>query len=333
LSNQEDYDRYYKQYSRYEFTYTDEKSPLYKERANHISLFLEDKQDSIIDIGCGNGQLLLELQKLGYSNLTALDPSQKCIDFLKTKKIDGIQSSIFKIPKTHVFDNAILSGVLEHIYDIKKLMILMKRVVRDNGLLFVYVPDASRYKNFDIVPFDYFNIEHINHFDEISLINLGLAYAWETFGMIKSTVDFHGEKQPIIFQVFKNKNRQAYEYESYSSERVYEYIEHTSSGNKIERLINTLIDKHEEIIIWGAGNYTSRLLKTTDLSKCNIMMFIDNDANKHGKCLSGKIIFPPNKIKEIKGDYSIVIAAAVFHEEIKSQIKNMGICNRVIVLR
>ncbi|KAJ3045299.1 Methyltransferase-like protein 10 [Rhizophlyctis rosea] len=46
-----------------------------------------DNSQSIVDLGCGNGHLLLELSSLGYSSLTGIDYSQPAIT-LATKIAD-----------------------------------------------------------------------------------------------------------------------------------------------------------------------------------------------------------------------------------------------------
>lgn len=42
-----------------------------------------DKNLSIVDVGCGNGQMLIELANEGFLNLTGLDYSPKAIDLAK----------------------------------------------------------------------------------------------------------------------------------------------------------------------------------------------------------------------------------------------------------
>ncbi|XP_049530833.1 EEF1A lysine methyltransferase 2 [Anopheles darlingi] len=47
---------------------------------------LEDEiraEDAIIDLGCGNGMMLIELAREGYSNLTGIDYSPKAIELAK----------------------------------------------------------------------------------------------------------------------------------------------------------------------------------------------------------------------------------------------------------
>jgi SAM-dependent methyltransferase len=330
---QADYDKYYAEMSKYEMNYTDTESLLYIERAIWIGSFIPNKDDCIIDIGCGNGQLLCELQKLGLSNLTGVDPSEKCIANLKAKGISGISSSIFSISTKDKYDCAILSGVLEHICDVATLMETMKQLLKQHGLLFVCVPDASQYRNFDSIPFDYFNIEHINHFDETSLLNLGFQHGFSTTGYLKTTITLSRTAQPMIFCVFANDGNFATVWNSYSQNRIADYITHTKHHERLNLIIDRFIKTQEEVIIWGAGNFTSRLLADSGLGQCNIDFFVDKDKHKQGTNISGKPVHAPDAILRLAKTCAILVGAAVFHDEIVSEIKAMGIKNDVVVLK
>lgn len=332
-AKQETYDKYYAEMSKYDMHYTCIDSSLYIDRAAWIKKRIHCRNDSIIDIGCGNGQLLLELKKLGISDLTGLDPSAKCISDLKNKGICGITSSIFSVSTNKKYDCAILSGVLEHIYDVRKIMGTIQQLLKRNGLLFVCVPDASRYRDFDVVPYDYFNIEHINHFDEISLLNLGLQKGFITVNSLKTTITLSQTMQPMIFCVYENKAQPAVNWQSYSRNCVVDYIKYTNKNAKIKSIIDRLIKTREEVIVWGAGNYTSRLLAGTGLEKCNIVMIVDSDKHKQGTIIGGKTVKAPTVISSMQKPYTILIAAAVFHDEILTAIKRMKLSNNVIVLK
>ena len=71
------YDKYYAEMSKYEMGYDQIDLEKYMSQAKIINAIMENKNASVIDVGAGNGGLLLALKKLGYRNLTALDPSEK----------------------------------------------------------------------------------------------------------------------------------------------------------------------------------------------------------------------------------------------------------------
>lgn len=333
-ASQQTYDQYYTEMSKYEeATYVNHDSSLFIDRADWISSVVKDKKSSIIDIGCGNGQLLLELKKLGFSNLTALDPSSKCIEAIRQQGISGIHSSVFDLPVSTKYDNAILSGVLEHICDITGIIKRLKLLLNQDSLLHVCVPDAARYCEYDTIPFDYFNIEHINHFDETSLYNVGFAFGLEIVNFIKTEITIGILSQPIIFCSYCNRNRKAIDWSGYSHRMIMEYIDRTQQNQTINQTIAQLSQSGEEIIVWGAGNYTSRLLTDSGLDKCNIVMFVDNDKHKQGNTLNNKPVCPSTAISNLINNPTIVVAAAIFVDEIIGEIKNMRLPNQIVALK
>ncbi len=331
-ADQAKYDKYYQEMSRYDMNYTCPDSLIYVDRAAWINSIIPDKAYSIIDVGCGNGHLLFELKNLGLSNLTGLDPSEKCVSDLRAKGIDGIASSIFTVSTNRQWDCAILSGVLEHVYDVWRIIETMRRLLRLNGLLFVCVPDASRYQNYDAVPFDYFNIEHINHFDETSLINLGLQHGFCVVDLRKTTITLAETTQPVIFCVYENVQKVNTNWQLYSGTCITEYIEHTQKEETVNSVINQLMEKNEEIILWGAGNFTNRLLANSNLKKCNIVMIVDSDKHKQGTLLGLWPVVAPYAILEQEKTATILIAVAVFFDEIIAEIRRLGLTNKIIAL-
>lgn len=99
-------------------------------------------ETSILDIGCGDGKLLLELQKAGFKNLTGIDP------FLKTENI--IQKHL-KLLKSNTYDLdgkydiIMLNHVLEHIPNQHKTLKEISNLLSPNGVLLIRIPIAGTY--------------------------------------------------------------------------------------------------------------------------------------------------------------------------------------------
>jgi SAM-dependent methyltransferase len=326
------YDKYYAEMSKYETNYTAGDTAMFVDRARWISALMDDKNAAIADIGCGNGQLLLELQKMGFGNLTALDPSSRCIRDIQRKGINGMVGSVFDVPPSRTYDGVVLSGVLEHICDVHGMMTAIKRFICPQGLLFVFVPDASRYCEYDAVAWDYFNIEHINHFEEVSLLNLGFVHGLRMINFLKTDITFFDSKQPVIFCAYRNEGALIKEIKNHAQHAIKQYIQQTQQKQEANRIIDRLVASQEEIVVWGAGNYTSRLLATTALGNCNVLGYVDNDKHKQGKCMGGRTVHAPRVLLDMDGKATILVAVAVFRAEIIAEIKKLGLQNEVIVV-
>ena len=59
--------------------------------------------------------------------------------------------------------------------------------------------------------------------------------------------------------------------------------------------------------------------------------FVDKDMGKHGKKLVDIIILPTDILHQFMG--TIVICAAIYSTEIVNEIKNMGLKNKILVLK
>ena len=55
----------------------------------------------------------------------------------------------------------------------------------------------------------------------------------------------------------------------------------------------TVAESGREILVWGAGLHTQRLLATGGLDRANIRAFIDRDPIYHGATLAGRPIIAP----------------------------------------
>lgn len=305
----------------------------YMSQAKIISSVMANKNAAVIDVGSGNGGLLLALKELGYKNLTALDPSEKCVENIKKNGIKAQIGSIFQHNVKDKFDLVILSHVMEHLVEVDKAMSALISLTDDRGVIYIEVPDASMYVENDVVPFYFFDTEHINHFEEVSLINLGFSHGLQVFNLGKNQIQV-GEttKYPVIHSAYKRIGNVT-DWKRCSSDRILKYIKLSKKGNTLNSIIDGLIEKNEEILIWGAGNFTMRLLGNSNLSKCNIIGVIDKDPKKQGLKIINKTVYGSEFIKNLSLTTTIVVCSAVFSEQILDELKEMKIKNKVVVLK
>ena len=109
--------------------------------------------ESILDIGCATGQFLNEFKKRGWK-CTGIEPDSEAREQAKKsfdlkvfdeQKIDDLEA--------HSYDVISMWHVLEHVSDLQKRMEDLRRLIKDNGVLFIALPnfdswDAQHYKNY-----------------------------------------------------------------------------------------------------------------------------------------------------------------------------------------
>lgn len=342
-ATQEDYDRYYEHMSKYESLVTASGSNVtsydkerLEETALTIARFFPDKGSAIVDVGCANGGLLADMKRLGYTNISGLDPSASCVAMVKALGFPCVHGSMYAEHSfEQAYDGIVLTHVLEHVYDVKKALAVMMRALRVGGRIYIEVPDASRYKDFSIMPFYFFDVEHINHFDETAFRNLFATYDGTIVEVGKKDMPVsHTNTYPAMYVVFEKASdalnaSQPFVLGVDAKESVVHHIRESSRAAKHPALEKLVADR-EPLIVWGAGQATQRWLKNTALGSANILFFVDNDEKKHGFTMNNLRIVSPQDIGDTRG--TICICSALHAEEIREQIQLMGLSNPVVVL-
>lgn len=341
---QDAYDRYYTESSRYEDKSTgsgggdrpDDRRRL-EATSGYIASKLPHVGVGVLDIGCGPGGLLSCLAETGCTNLGGIDPSAVCVERVSALGVDAMQGTIFKVRTSTEpqFGCVALTHVLEHIVDVRRAIEASLTWLAPGALLYVEVPDASRYAERFVVPYYYFDIEHINHFDPESLRNLALVEGLEVVDTLQKDVSFSGGAlYPCVGVMYRLPAERPMaappEFSSRARDAVAAYVERSESPESFDEL-RGLESGAQPIAVWGAGSYTQRLLCDGPLRNVAIELLVDKDSKKQGTVLGGLTVEAPQALLGFKG--VIVVASALFADEILGEISAMGLENHVVVAR
>jgi 2-polyprenyl-3-methyl-5-hydroxy-6-metoxy-1,4-benzoquinol methylase len=107
-----------------------------------INLIKQFKKNiSILDYGCGTGELLLACKRQGWQ-IAGLEPAGPARQ--KATEITGINiADNLKQFNGQQFDVITLWHVLEHVMDLRQKLSELKALLKDNGLLFLAVPNCQ----------------------------------------------------------------------------------------------------------------------------------------------------------------------------------------------
>ncbi len=109
----------------------------------------EDKSVPILDMGCGAGNFLFALQRLGYSDLTGVDlsPEQVAVAIRWCPGAKIVEGDVFDVLKANPGRFALISGldILEHFRKEEALTFLelIHRALRPGGRLILQTPNAA----------------------------------------------------------------------------------------------------------------------------------------------------------------------------------------------
>lgn len=151
---------------------------------SYYGRFLPQNREAIIlDAGCGNGEIVYWLKKLGYKNTIGIESDPKQVEIAKKLGIDGIIKEDFRVflkKKESAYNCVIARDVIEH-FDKKEILEVLDvfyRSLKNNGFLIIQTPNAEspfggRHRYCDFTHLSAFTKTSLNHalktagFDEI----------------------------------------------------------------------------------------------------------------------------------------------------------------------
>lgn len=270
----------------------------------------------ILDIGCATGYLLFVFKKNQYKNLLGIDPSAECsILAEKLYNIRVLPLTLSEYQPKEKFDLIILASVMEHMSELENNLLKASSLLKENGTMFISVPDGDNFGRILHEPFLEFSLEHINYFTKNSLKNLLSKYGLENIEFNSFAVDVYGG-YALNSLWKKSGQKNSFIFDKAGKRNVISYIKKSSRkliliNNKIKKLVKS----KEKIIIWGVGSLTSRLLATTDLKKTNIEFFVDSNVNQQGKIVNNLQVKSPEVLKKQKT--TVLVSTYIFRKEIK----------------
>lgn len=119
----------------------------------------------VVDVGCGNGQLIRKLIRERQAVCTGVDISDVALEALRRELgIATLQTVLPAIPAPdESFDVGICSECLEHLDQPRETVGEMHRIVKEGGRLILTVPDGCLWKK---------GGEHVQEFTPTDCVNL-----------------------------------------------------------------------------------------------------------------------------------------------------------------
>lgn len=122
---------------------------LYKIPKYLLKVLPKNKEANILDIGCGLGQYLNEINKMGYTRTLGIDISDESIKACTEKGINVVKIEdviTFSKTITEKFDFITMSHVLEHVDKdkiIDTLIAIKTSLLKEGGAFVVMIPNGQ----------------------------------------------------------------------------------------------------------------------------------------------------------------------------------------------
>ena len=293
----------------------------------------KNKNISIIDIGCGGGELLFALKEAGFTNIVGLDPSDRSVEHLKMLGIHGQCGSIFnELFVEDRYDVVISTAVVEHVYDLNGYIDKLKALMKSDGYIILNAPAAEGFVESMLPIPNNFNQEHINFFSKASLDNLMKKHKFIRCNNDPYVISF-GEKHIIGIYNLSESDEMHISKDDKSFDLIKRYLDcYKMNQRHQEEMIRSLLQSDTRIVIFGAGSYTKQLIKKFPLLSDRVLFYVDNNTNKWGIKIDNKAILSPEHLYNMDEGVVILICCMKNGDDIRKQIERMNIKNNTIVI-
>lgn len=296
---------------------------IYKRISKYIG-----KDAKILEIGGGIGELSEFLKNKGYEDITILEPSKRCIEMCKEKGFKTLYSDAMATidEERGKYDFIIINHTLEHILSFDNILKVSYDMLKDDGGIYIEVPDAEKYTEVDFVPYWFFTYEHIAHFSLNSFDNIAAAFGF----IVKEKKSYlKCNSYNVMYAVFqKSNNCGELKYLPEVEQYVSKYINYCDG--RLKPIIDELEKTKEPLILWGVGTSTAQLLNG-NFDNCNVVRLIDSNPYRQNitYTVGGKSfkIESPDTISDMES--TILILPLMYDTSIRTQIKHMGLKNKV----
>lgn len=286
------------------------------------------RDSCVLEIGGGIGELAEYLLKSGFTDITVMEPSERCIGLCNEKGIKTILCDCMNVSEKlyNTFDFIIINHTLEHILDFDEVLINARKMLKDTGYMYIEVPDADQYAGTDFVPYWFFTYEHVVHFNLDSFNNLANAFGYDVVEK-QSYLKCHSYN--VMYAIFRKSCIKDIRYIDTVEKSVSKYIKECSE--KLRPVISELEEENKKLILWGVGTSTAQLLNS-NFDNCNVISLIDSNPYRQNVeyTVAGKKlkIQDPSSIEE-DTEAVILILPLMYDDSIRKQIKKMGLKNQV----
>lgn len=261
----------------------------------------------LLDIGCGVGHYL-ELAQEHFKEVYGVEPSKVAVEIAREKGFTVINDYFHtEIAFDLLFDAITIIEVLEHLEKPVELFKQAAKLLNDNGVLLVEVPNGQRI--YEKKLYNNLCTDHIQYF---SILSLSIMAHQAGLTVIR----VQEAENPNLLELYARKNSNS-NIETFSEKR----------KNELNALLSK-IDTSSKIAGWGAGAESACFL-TMLKNKIDIKCIFDSDQSKHNHHMMTIPIVEPTteRIKE----YDCIILFANSHKnQIKQQLDQLGYIGNII---
>jgi hypothetical protein len=307
-----------------------------------INRFSLSENDQVIEIASNDGYLLKNFKNHEIPVL-GIEPAANVAKIAENMGIPTVvnffsTNSVEKIVDSGIKANLLIAfNVLPHVPNLNDFILAMKKIIDKRGIIIVqfsaYLLDVIQKCEFDMVYH-----EHFSYFSLFTLKKIFESNNLEIFDVQEISV--HGGSLRLFLKSADNKKikiensvkNQLRKEEEFGITKIETYLKFQDKVDKVKEKIQDFFinakKKGKRIVCYGAAAKGNTVLNFCQISKDSIEYVVDISPHKQGKFLPGihLPIYSPEKIKDTKPDYIVILAWNLKDEIIKQMdfVKEWG---------
>lgn len=288
---------------------------------------------TIIEIGCGNGEFLRMLCKMGNNRGIGFDPSFVDENYQESKnlKIKFIRDYYSEKYNKYQGDFICCIMTLEHIFNPFEFIETVRHSIRNQKAttIFFQVPDVARILKERAFWDIYY--EHCSYFDQVSLTDLFHMCGFSVLNVWKA----YDDQYLMIECLPSNETQQPSSIKNALLETLNREILNFSNDCQIsiigwKNTIHAFNRNGQKIVLWGGGSKAVSFLTTLKIVD-EIKFIVDINPKKWGTYIAGtgQEIVSPAFLEEYKPDV-IIIMNNIYFNEIKGNLAMLNLIPKLM---
>jgi len=311
----------YTYFSSYSTSWLDHVKDFAEQMINRFNL---SKNDQVIEIASNDGYLLKNFKNHEIPVL-GIEPAANVAKIAENMGIPTVvdffsSNSVEKIVNSGIKANLLIAfNVLPHVPNLNNFILGMEKIIDKKGIIVVqfsaYLLDVIAKCEFDMVYH-----EHFSYFSLYTLKKIFGSFGLEIFDVEEISV--HGGSLRLFLKLKNNteiKIKKSVDdlltkEEDFGLQKISTYLEFQKnieeSKKSIQKFFINAKKQEKKIVCYGAAAKGNTVLNFCRITKDEIDYVVDISPHKQDKFLPGTHIpiYSPEKIKDTKPDYIIILA-------------------------
>lgn len=307
--------------------------------SKNLAARLIDRYDlhgkNIVEVGCGKGEFLTLLCKMGDNRGVGIDPSYVRERSLSEhdERVTFVTELYSEAHAAYPCDFLCCKMTLEHIHDTAAFVRTVANSTRHktDTTIFFQVPDVTRILQ-DAAFWDIY-YEHCSYFSPGSLARLFRQEGFDILDLAREYDDQylmieakpangHDRSFPGLEDDLESLSRMVRDFPALFQQKRDEWI----------TLLQTVRSQDKKAVLWGSGSKGVAFLTTLGI-RDEIEYTVDINPNKHGMFMAGtgQEIMNPDSLVDYRPDL-VIIMNPVYRDEIQRDLEQRGLAPEIMTV-